>query len=345
MEHNDCQVTPISDIRLAYELSGSDLKEKLTELKIDLLIYRPANVDIYASASVITLNSNEPKTLKDYHKKHKGTPFCDEHDLYTKLSEKISFITISVTEWSEMISFGKVLVNKARSIYLQAANELLTKITAQQIIRNTPSPTVSFVIDSGIFFSSRSGPLSAIDIPLDINDIYIKSTDAEKLLKANLADELKSSKNTITKEYWMSEKLLDLNFASELFISRIDQDTNRDKILSTIENWLRARWDTTNKRLVEQAALAIIPDELYESAPKKLGNSMSVAYRSSALTIINETAKAAEDKFLKAGGKRDKATTIQNELITKHKFTTNLAIAAATIISLKKRKPASARQT
>ena len=72
MEYNDCQVTPISDIRLTYELSGSDLKEKLTELEIDLLIYRPANVDIYASASVITLNSNEPKTLKDYHKKHKG---------------------------------------------------------------------------------------------------------------------------------------------------------------------------------------------------------------------------------------------------------------------------------
>lgn len=338
MENNDSKLLPVTDIRKKYKLSGLDLKEKLIELKLDLLVRRPANVDIYASGSVIAPSENKPKTFKDYHKKHQGTPFSDEHDFYTKLRENVSFITISPAEWFEMINLGKALVNRVQSIYFQSTDGLLTKKTAQQIIKNTPSPPASFVIDSGIFFSSRSGPLSAMDILLAENDIYIKSLDADKLLKDHLAGNSRSNSNSTPKDYWMSEKLADLNLASELFISTIAPETTTDNILKTVEDWLRARWDTTSERLIEQAALAIIPDGPYESVSKKPNNATGGVYRSRKLTIINEVAKAIEDKFLETGGKREKATTIQLELINKHHFTTNLAIAASTIINLKKRK-------
>ncbi len=337
MENNDSQVIPITDIRRKYKLSGSELKEKLIEQKLDLLVRRPENVDIYASGSAITPGSNEPKTIKDYYKKNKGTPFSDEHDFYNKLSENVIFLTISVAEWFELNNFGKVLVNKFQSIYFQPTEGTLTKKTAQQIIRNIQSPLASLVIDSGIFLSSRSGPLSAMDILLAESDIYISRHNAEKLLKERSTESPKSNTNQIKKEYWMSEKLLDLNTASKLFISELDQDVSRDKLLSTIEDWLRTRWGTSGARLIEQAALAIIPDELYWAAPKKPDSKMSGDHRSSALIIINETAKSIEDKFSETGKKRDKATTIQKELIDNHSFTKNLAIAATSIIILKKR--------
>jgi len=132
----------------------------------------------------------------------------------------------------------------------------------------------------------------------------------------------------------MSEKLLELNRASDLFFSRINHN-NRDEILKNIEDWLSKKWNTPKARLIEQAALSVIPDELYRSAPKKTGIKVTGNHRSSTLTIINETAKAVEDNFLKKGGRRDKAQTIESELINKHGFTKIMATAATTIISLK----------
>jgi hypothetical protein len=210
MKNSESQIIPIMDIRTKYQTSESNLTEKFNELEIDILIRRPTNVDIYASGSVINPSSNEPRTFNDNYKAHKGTPFNEEHDLYTKLSEHVSFLTISLAEWSEIIDFGEVLVNRFESIYLKSTEVKLTKKTAPQILRNITSPHALFVINSGIFISPRSGQLFAMDTPLSESDIYIKSSDAEKLLNNHSIDNFKRNADSIQKEYWMSDKLADL---------------------------------------------------------------------------------------------------------------------------------------
>lgn len=336
MENSNSQIIPITEIRKEYKLSEPELKENLIQLEIDLLVRRPGNCDIYSSGSAIILNSNEPKTIKDYYKKRKGTPFSDEHDSCSKLSENALFLTISLTDWLDAIKFGKTLVNKFQSIYLQTAEGTLTKKSAQQLFRNAHSPLTPIFIDSGVFLSSRAGQPSLTDLTLTESDIHITS-DAYSLLQAKLTGETNREANSTIKEYWMSEKLFNLNRASDLFFSKINHD-NRDEILKNVEDWLSEKWDTPKARLIEQAALSVIPDELYRSAPTKTRNNITSNHRSSALTIINETAKAVEDNFLKKGGRRDKAQTIESELINKHRFTKIMATAAATIISLKVKK-------
>tara|TARA_R100000750_G_scaffold38033_3_gene24499 strand:- start:2185 stop:3213 length:1029 start_codon:yes stop_codon:yes gene_type:complete len=333
MENSKSQIIPITEIRKEYKLSESELKENLIQLEIDLLVRRPGNCDIYTSGSAIILNSNEPKTIKDHYKKRKGTPFSDDHDSCNKLSENVLFLTISLADWLDAIKFGKTLVNKFQSIYLQKTEGTLTKKSAQQLFRNAHSPLTPIFIVSGVFLSSRAGEPSLIDLPLTENDIFITS-DAYSSLKIKLTGDTNSEANSTIKDYWMSEKLLELNRASDLFFSRINHN-NRDEILKNIEDWLSKKWNTPKARLIEQAALSVIPDELYRSAPKKTGIKVTGNHRSSTLTIINETAKAVEDNFLKKGGRRDKAQTIESELINKHGFTKIMATAATTIISLK----------
>ena len=340
MENSNSQIIPITEIRKEYKLSESELKENLIQLEIDLLVRRPGNCDIYSSGSAIILNSNEPKTIKDHYNKRKETPFSDEHDSCSKLSENVLFLTISLTDWLDAIKFGKTLVNKFQSIYLQTAEGALTKKSTQQLFRNAHSPLTPLFINSGVFLSSRAGQPSLTDLSLTERDIHI-TYDAYSLLKTKLTgetnSEANSEPNSTIKQYWMSEKLFDLNRASDLFFSRINHG-NRDEILKNIEDWLSEKWNTPKARLIEQAALSVIPDELYRSAPTKTSNNITSNHRSSALTIINETAKAVEDNFLKKGGRRDKAQTIESELINKHRFTKIMATAAATIISLKVKK-------
>jgi len=339
MENKDSQVIPITDIRKKYGLPELALKEKLIELKLDLIIRRPPNVDIYASGSAITLNSNEPKTIQNYYKQHKGTPFSDDHDFYTKLNENVRFLSITPSMWHETISFGEVIACKFRSVYLQSKENKLEERSAQKIVRNIPSPPASFVTCSGIFIAPRSGTLVMMDLSITESDIYIKTLDADALEK-NLAKNATTTNQSIKKEYWISDKLADLNTASDIFISA-KSEIDRQQLLNNIENWLKGRWKNSNERLYKQAALAVIPDKLHGSPPKKPNPEVAEKYpahTSSALIAMNETAKEIEDDYIKSHAKsRTKGSVIALKLEDEYCFKKILAIEAAAIITLKTR--------
>lgn len=337
MENKNVQAIPITDIRKKYGLPELALKEKLIELKLDLMIRRPPNVDIYASGSAITLNSKEPKTIQNYYKRHKGTPFSDDHDFYTKLNENVRFLSITPSMWYEAISFGEVIACKFRSAYLQSKENKLEEMFAQKIVINIPSPPASFAIDSGLFIAPRSGTLVMMDLSITESDIYIKTLDAD-ILEKNVTENATTTNQSIKKEYWISDKLADLNMASDIFIS-VNPEIDRQELLNNIENWLKAKWKNSNERLYKQAALAVIPDKLYGSAPKKPKPEVADKYpphTSSALIAMNETAKEIEDDYLKNHAKsRTKGSAIALKLEDEYCFKKILAIEAAAIITLK----------
>lgn len=172
-------------------------------------------------------------------------------------------------------------------------------------------------------------------IPITFEDLLIRNIDAKKIAFRLQPPERQFGKFRTHKA--ISPMLLDLNEASTFFFSQ-SEHAEIDKI----QEWFRKRWghQSVGKDVIEQAAYAIIPDDLYPKSPRKFipeeTKEKYNSYASSTLILINEYAFNCWEKINSQSPIRPfpKRNTIIDELKDKD-FSAKMSGAVSTIIRLR----------
>ena len=179
----------------------------------------------------------------------------------------------------------------------------------------------------------RSESTTQTSVSITLDSLLIRASDligfSSKL--QNHERNLGKFKSTI----WTSPMLLELNEASTYFLS---EPGNLD--IKMVRDWFQKRWSKggVGKDVIEQAANAVIPDQLYKDSPNRCTLSDQTiekynSYASTALIIINEFARECWERTDSHAPKHHfpKRNTIIDELKGKG-LTTKLAGAASSII-------------
>ena len=325
-----------------HNISESEFKDRIEKLQTPLLCRCPRTVAVHVSGSAIILNDNEPRTAKSLSKQHKGTPFCADHDYHSKVDLDIKFISISVTDWEEIVNYDEISkYNFNSSIYYERGKDL-TQASAHELLKTSLKPFPALIIDADFFITSKTEINQMKEITIRKTDILIRTEDSNKILDT-IADTDKEQKN-IERQEWESDDLFELNKASDEFIpeANIASQKERKELIDKIKKHLEKKYNSAGKDVFEQSAFAILPDKHYhkiKSTKMPIGEALTKypEHASTALILINEAAKyfwqGDQEKTKKPQAKR--IIMIKELESSDWGFTAKLAVAAATIISLK----------
>jgi hypothetical protein len=324
-----------------HSISESEFKDRIKKLQIPLLCRCPKTVTVYVSGSAIALNDNELRTAQSLSKLHKGTPFGEDHDYYSKLDLDIKFLSISVTDWEEIVDYDELSkYNFNLSVFYESGKDL-TQTSAHELLKTSLKPLPALIIDAAFFITSKSSLNKPEEITIREADILIRTEDSNRILET-----IAELDKNIEYLEWISDKLFELNRTSEKFIHKISitSEDERKELIEKIKKHLQEKCGYEGNDLLEQAAFAILPNGHYHAKVSKkiLGDEIISQYPehvSTTLMLINEAAKhfwqATQKTIQKVPAKR--TDMIKDLKSSDWGFTARLASAAATIISLKAR--------
>ena len=335
-------VISVTEFLEEHSISESEFKDRIEKLQPPLLCRCPRTVAVHVSGSAIVLNDNEPRTAQSLSKQHKGTPFCADHDYHSKVDLDIKFISISVTDWEEIVNYDEISkYNFNSSIYYERGKDL-TQASAHELLKTSLKPFPALIIDADFFITSKTEINQMKEITIRKTDILIRTEDSNRILET-IADTDKEQKN-IERQEWESDDLFELNKASDEFIpeANIASQKERKELIDKIKKHLEKKYNFKGKDVLEQSAFAILPDKHYhkiKSTKMPTGEALTKypEHASTALILINEAAKHFWQESQKTIQKAPAKRTVMIEALKSSDwgFTAKLAAAAATIISLK----------
>ena len=325
-----------------HSISESEFKDRIEKLQPPLLCRCPRTVAVHVSGSAIVLNDNEPRTAQSLSKQHKGTPFCADHDYHSKVDLDIKFLSISATDWEKIVNYGELSKCDFNLYAFHESGKGLAKVSARELLNTSLKPLPALIIDAAFFITSRNSPDKLEEIIIRKTDIFIRKENSNRILET-IADTDKEQKN-IERQEWESDDLFELNKASDEFIpeANIASQKERKELIDKIKKHLEKKYNFKGKDVLEQSAFAILPDEHYreiKSTKMPVGEALTKypEHASTALILINEAAKyfwqGDQEKTKKPQAKR--IIMIKELESSDWGFTAKLAVAAATIISLK----------
>lgn len=334
-------IISVTEFLEEHSISESEFKDRIKKLQIPLLCRYPKTVAVHVSGSAIVLNDNELRTAQSLSRLHKGTPFGADHDYYSKVDLDIKFLSISVTDWEEIVNYDELSkYNFNLSVFHESGKDL-TQTSAHELLKTSLKPLPTLIIDAAFFITSKSSLNKPKEITIREADILIRTEDSNRILET-----IAEPDKNIEHHEWISDKLFGLNRTSEKFIRKISitSEDERKELIEKIKKHLQEKCGYEGNDLLEQAAFAILPNEHYHAKVSKkiLSDEIISQYPehvSTTLTLINEAAKhfwqATQKTIQKVQSKR---TDMIKELKSSDwGFTARLASAAATIISLKAR--------
>lgn len=325
-----------------HNISESEFKDRIEKLQIPLLCRCPRTVAVHVSGSAIALNDNEPRTAKSLSKQHKGTPFCADHDYHSIVNLDIKFLSISATDWEEIVNYDKIQKFNFNHAFFHESVKGLTQASAHEQLKKNLQPFPALIIDADFFITSKTEINQMEEITIRKTDIVIRTEDSNRIL-GTIADTDKEQKN-IERQEWESDKLFELNKTSDEFISKanIASQKERKELIDKIKKHLEKKYNSVGKDVFEQSAFAILPDKHYrKTKSKKMPTGEALTkypeHASTALILINEAAKHFWQESQKTIQKAPTKRTVMIEALKSSDwgFTAKLAAAAATIISLK----------
>lgn len=254
------------------------------------------------------------------------------------VDSRIEFLCLSNQDLQNLIKRSTIRKKDFSITAMIDEEDGFTAISARNYLKYFPA-TEGYIYLNGTFKALSSDTSQEKFIAIDLPDLHIANHTLKKLEEVLTNREPNYGK--FTKEVWASEKLVDLNEASTFFFS-----TEKNLATATPANiekeiitWLKLRWtDSLGIDVFEQAAKAILPDQLYpKSAPKNIINEDTRRqyndYASTSLIIINESAKYYWGEMQLSHRKSfEKRDVIKFELTEKYNITVKLANAIATII-------------
>ena len=327
-----------------HNISESEFKDRIEKLQIPLLCRCPRTVAVHVSGSAIVLNDNEPRTAKSLSKQHKGTPFCADHDYHSKVDLDIKFLSISATDWEEIVNYDETQKFNFNHAFFHESVKGLTQASAHEQLKKNLQPFPALIIDADFFITTKTEINQMKEITIRKTDILIRTEDSNRILET-IADTDKEQKN-IERQEWESDNLVELNKASDEFIpeANIASQEERKELIDKIKKHLEKKYNSVGKDVFEQSAFAILPDKHYhkiKSTKMPIGEALTKypEHASTALILINEAAKHFWQESQKTIQKAPTKRTVMIEALKSSDwgFTAKLAAAAATIISLKSR--------
>lgn len=337
-------IISVSEFFEEHNISESEFKDRIEKLQIPLLCRYPKTVAVHVSGSAIVLNDNEPRTAKSLSKQHKGTPFCADHDYHSKVDLDIKFLSISATDWEEILNYDEIQKSNFNHAFFHESVKSLTQASAHEQLKKNLQPFPALIIDADFFITSKTEINQMEEITIRKTDILIRTEDSNRILET-IADTYKEQKN-IERQEWESDNLFELNKASDEFISEenIASQNERKELIDKIKKHLEKKYNSVGKDVFEQSAFAILPDKHYrktKSTKMPIGEALTKypEHASTALILINEAAKHFWQESQKTIQKAPAKRTVMIEALKSSDwgFTAKLAAAAATIISLKSR--------
>lgn len=327
-----------------HKISDSEFKDRIEKLKIPLLCRCPRTVAVHVSGSAIVLNDNEPRTAKSLLKQHQGTLFCADHDSHSKVDLDITFLSISATDWEEIVNYDEIQKFTFNNAFFHESVKGLTQASAHEQLKKNLQPFPALIIDADFFITSKTEINQIEKITIRKAEIFIRTEDSNRILET-IAGTDKEQKS-IERQEWESDNLFELNKASDEFISEANIASQKERIelIEKIKKHLEKKYNSTGKDLFEQSAFAILPDKQYrktKSTKMPVGEALTKypEHASTALILINEAAKHFWQESQKTIQKAPAKRTVMIEALKSSDwgFTAKLAAAAATIISLKPR--------
>ena len=221
-------VISVTEFLEEHSISESEFKDRIEKLQISLLCRRPRNVAVHVSGSAIVAGSDELQTAQSLFKRHRGTPFSEEHDYHAIVESNIKFFSIPPSEWAEIIDYGEILKDNFSCAFISSIKEGLSVISAIEQLKAQLKPYPSLVVDAGFFVTNRKSNQPQEE-KITAAEILIKKEDTQKILNEGMEESRYSQKME-----WMSEDLAILNEASDRFIKKekitsIDQKKNLSK--------------------------------------------------------------------------------------------------------------------
>ena len=330
-------VLPLLQLADEHRISRQVLTERIKAHGITLLFHRPTNTTVWVSARAhITNPPFEIRTVQSILRPKKGgTPFNDSHDHYRKVERDINFFSIDSSEWEEITATGQVTKRSFEEAFLYSRSHTIETTPAYTLFHESISPLRALAVKAELFITSSSKEVRPDEITVTEREVLIQRDDALKLVNETCQP------RDFRREEWMSDNLFLLNQASSIFLASNDITAeNKVSRLKEIKKWLRGKLSNQGIDLIHQAALSLLPAELYEMTAKGTVSpditKKYPAHASVSLVMINEAAihfwNLRNDNFQKNYDKKHEVVKyLTNE---DHKMTRRLASAAFTIIKL-----------
>lgn len=316
-------------------ITAESLTDLALKLKLSFLINVPDNTSIYLIGTKLR---KLPTTFVEAARQATHT----DQDTPLEVNPEVDFLCLEASDYNAIIQRGELRKKEFTSVaildeYRQGITYLSTNQYAKRYVTNNEHP----VYIEGAFYShiqqnKTNKPLLEKSITIRLDDILISSKSLQAIKKEILNKEPVYEKFKI--EIWTSTMLAQLNEASTYFLSGESNNVENSQLRNEIKKWLDLKWTEGGKDLLEQAANAILPDDLYKSSPPRETvnehlRSLYNSYASTALILINEKAKECWQEMESSTHKKfPKRDSIKKDLKDNSRLSAKLVDAAATII-------------
>lgn len=334
---NNYKLYPVVQSARSLSISLKSLFELALSESCAFLVHLPDNIEIYLNRELISPDKNFMGRVAGQRHIPKSLIHVDQ---------KIELLGLDPTKCLPLFHYEKLLKKEFEFVGLLNEAGNVMRFDPISYKRQYPEKHLGLYItgsfltyesaEAGLdWYGKRSQPTIQKSIEILIGDLLISAEDLAKIdvkLRASQPDY-----GEFEQHVWTTPMLMDLNQASKLFSSG-----ERDPDEEEIRNWFRKKWEfkekSPGKALIEQAAKAVLPDHFYSSSTLR---SKSVSadvrekyndYYSTALIIINETAKYFHEKLENKEIKKFPTQDDIIEYLKKKGMNVRLARCASTIM-------------
>lgn len=315
-------------------ITAESLTDLALKLKLSFLINVPDNTSIY-------LNGTKLRKLPTTFAEAARHATCTDQNTPLEINPEIELLCLGVSDCISIVQRGELRKKEFTSVALFDESKGITYLDPNQYAKRYVTGNDSPEYLDGTFFSShrqdttKQSPLEK-SITIRFDEVYISSEHFQKIKKELLNK--KPAYGQFKIEEWTSTMLAQLNEASTHFFSGESNNVENLQLRNEIKKWLDRKWAEGGKDLLEQAANAILPDNLYKNSPPRETvnehlRSAYNSYASTALILINEKAKECWQEMQSSTHKKfPKRDNIKSDLKDNSKLSAKLVDAAATII-------------
>lgn len=335
---NNRKIHSVTQVVDELGIAPQEMVDLAAKLKCTFLINIPDNTEVllaWPKKKVLPADFFEP-------------PGCTSRradDESVIISPEIEFLCLTASDCELILQRDEFRKKEFTSVALSNKSMGITCINPIHYARRYLTDKNSTAYMCGYFLSCQPQNMTNINkqippaleksISIRFDELLISNEELQKVRK-----ELNNKKpfcGKFKKEEWASTMLAQLNEASTHFFSGESNNIDKTQLRNEITKLLSRKW-VRGKDVLEQAANAILPDELYPKAPVRTLVDEALRheyndYASTSLIIINEVAKKYwKEMKLSKYHAFAKNETIKDDLVENQGMSTKLAGAAATII-------------
>lgn len=342
IDDNDRKIHSAMEVAFELGITPKTIVDIASKLKSFFLIKTPENTEIY-------LRCSERKRLARLRGELALIFDFGRAERTFLVTSNIDFLCLEPSDYESLIPMGHIQQKEFNSIATIEKDFEITILNSATYTDRYPitATAVNGTFDS--FHKEKSIPLLPPNKPTQektitftFNDLFITTKDL-KAIREDLSNKRPAYGKFKTEE-WTSTMLAQLNEASTYFFSGESNNIDKTQLCNEIKNWFARHWVDGGKDLIEQATNALLPDNLYKSAPPKnkvndsLRNEYN-SYASTALILINKKAKECWQEMKSSKNYTfPKNESIKRDLQSDSGLSAKLAVAAATIIRLDAKK-------